>query len=329
MADIEDVATREVGGVPLWVWGGAVAAVIVGYAWWRNSSGGGDTGPSSYVDTSSGDENALSGGLIGPGSSANYTSPPATDTGDGSSDMSVDDWLTQALNAVKGSGVDQYTATQSLSKFLNGSQLTTYDVQTIDKALESVGLPPGYATGIAPFASDNVSPTSPNQRAADAALAKAKDLAAKAAKSQSAADKQAAANAAKAAADAKADAARDAAAKANAAKANAAKQRKITTANAKVESSLRSLLTAWNRSAGNGLSAKGVTHINTLQSRLARDIQRRGNLGGYSATTSAYERFLTLWSQSTADQRLGRAGATHIGTSLRNLSAEVKKGNDR
>lgn len=133
MADIEEIATNKIGGVPVWGWAAGLSAVVLAYAWWRNRS----SNPSSGATMIDGNATASGLNALGvPSSGQNTSAGPQPET--------LDDWMSAALGAA-GSG-NSTDVLGALNNFLAGQPLSSAQQSLVDKVIGSIGLPPGYSS---------------------------------------------------------------------------------------------------------------------------------------------------------------------------------------
>lgn len=131
--DVTDVAKTKAGGMPVWVWGAVVVAVVMGYSWFKRRQA------ASAPVTMTGDvfpEGAPSGvGLpVSPGIGGT----------NGQASLSGPDWFQQALNQATASGINPTTALQALSSFMEGNPLTSSQADIVSGLITSTGLPPNF-----------------------------------------------------------------------------------------------------------------------------------------------------------------------------------------
>jgi hypothetical protein len=154
---VEGIASRKFGGVPLWVWGALVAALILGVMWWRNRNAG-TTDTTSTVPT---DPNAIdpNTGLPSPayyGGTPGYGGGVGTGYGDGygygyptSNGITTNSqWIQQAEYAASSLGHSQLEILGALTAWLTGSALSASQQQIVNAAIGLIGLPPD-TSGIA------------------------------------------------------------------------------------------------------------------------------------------------------------------------------------
>jgi hypothetical protein len=131
-AGIEGVASKKIGGAPVWVWGVVGAAAVIGFVWYRNRAASSAAAPAVVDPTTAGPTLDPGTGLpASPGSGDTTTPAPA-------------DWLSAALSAAATGGVTHIVALQALQRFLEGLPLSAAQVAIVDRAIAAVGLPPGF-----------------------------------------------------------------------------------------------------------------------------------------------------------------------------------------
>lgn len=155
---VESVASRKFGGVPVWVWGAIVAAVILGVMWWRNAHA---TQAATATDTTVPDPTM--GGTIDPNTGlpvtpyyGSYGGSPGYGYGVGSgygagygygyptsNGITTNaQWIQQAEYAAASLGHSQLEILGALTAWLTGQSLTATQQQIVNAAIGLIGLPP-------------------------------------------------------------------------------------------------------------------------------------------------------------------------------------------
>lgn len=146
--DIDGLLKKKIAGVPVPVIGGVVAAGVAYYAYTIH------TAPSDVTDVPEGDAASADPTAEGdPGNAALgqptfYASNPGAVYGTGSTVTATttqdtdDAWKRRAVEWLIANGTDASLASNAMSKYLNGAQLTFEEGAARDKVLAQFGLPP-------------------------------------------------------------------------------------------------------------------------------------------------------------------------------------------
>ena len=131
--------TREAGGQPVWAWGAEALGALLVFRWWRNrqaaSAAGAALGTTSGPPAVSG----YGGGLTG--STGPTSAAPA----------SWASWLSQALAGSTGANLSPTQAYNDFTSWINGGCASSAGASAIGNAINTLGLPPGFGTGLPPI----------------------------------------------------------------------------------------------------------------------------------------------------------------------------------
>lgn len=141
------VVKKEVAGVPIWIWGGGVAAAVLLFAYLkRASANSGQVQAVSGVDSTPLDSSLNS---FTQGSTGTNASPASVATNS--------TWLASAESLLQQQGYDPLTILSALNHFINGDVITpgSTDAKIVSAAISGNGLPPDLNSGV------NVGTTAP------------------------------------------------------------------------------------------------------------------------------------------------------------------------
>jgi hypothetical protein len=150
--EVEGLAERRMGGVPIWVWGAIVAVVILGYVWWKNShapvaTATDTTQPTDLTGTGTIDPNTgLPLAYTGGGLPYSPTLPGQPGIG---GFVTNSQWIAQAEYAAGQLGHSQLDILQALTNWLTGQTLTATQQAIVNSVIGLIGLPPDMS-GVAP-----------------------------------------------------------------------------------------------------------------------------------------------------------------------------------
>jgi len=172
MNDVTDNLGKDLGPLPVWVWGAGIGAVVVGVMYFRNRSSNKavTTAGASVTDPTVAAQsglNAFSAAYSGAGGGLN-TTPTTTDQ---TATNAL--WLRQAMIWGSGNGLGSMTTIETaLKAYLNGNALTSAQDSIVNAILSAVGQPPegSQYTGGTAYSAEEL------QAIKDAAAAKEKTL---------------------------------------------------------------------------------------------------------------------------------------------------------
>jgi hypothetical protein len=128
-----NVLTRQAGPLKAWQWAAAAVGAYLIFRWYQ----GRQASNSAALGTTS--------GL--PGAFSTVTSPDAGTTTN--PPTSWQDWLQQALSGFSPSaGYNQAAFFNDATKWINGSCVSQQGYNALSNALATIGLPPGFGTGL-------------------------------------------------------------------------------------------------------------------------------------------------------------------------------------
>lgn len=126
----DNVLTQDIGPLPAYAWGGAIAAGLA-LSWWLRRRGGDSPAP----------ENAASVGLP-PSGAAPLAGGGSTVRRHEDEPADNREWRRLAFDELVAAGVGTVAADQALSRYLNGDVLTAGQAAIIEQALQLAGMPP-------------------------------------------------------------------------------------------------------------------------------------------------------------------------------------------
>lgn len=146
---LEETLTKgKIGGVPVWAAGIGLAAVIIGYNYFRNRGSGPSpsSGTIEMVEAEPSEEDGLPDGPIGDWLRENptYGGYPGIGftPGNISAPISNAQWVRLVSDELLATGADPALVSNALYKYLAGQPLTESEQAIINKALRLIGLPP-------------------------------------------------------------------------------------------------------------------------------------------------------------------------------------------
>jgi hypothetical protein len=128
--------TKEAAGQPVWAWGAEIVGAYLVYRWWRNRQAA--NAATAALGTTSGPP-PTSSGDTGTGSTA------------ASSPQSWTDWLNQFLHTAPTAGYSSSQAFNDATAWINGGCVSAQGYAPLSNALQTIGLPPGFGTGLPPI----------------------------------------------------------------------------------------------------------------------------------------------------------------------------------
>lgn len=141
-SDIKGVLSTKFAGMPVWVWGGILAAIVILIAYVRRANGS-TSAVSTDAGTVAGD-GSLDSSLSGAGGVASGTS---TSTGAASTLTSNPSWIAAAVESL--TGYEPLQVEQALTDLLNGNPLSATEQQIANAAITNLGSPPeGLPQGV-------------------------------------------------------------------------------------------------------------------------------------------------------------------------------------
>lgn len=136
--DVTENLDEKVGGVPVWVWGAGIGAIILGVMYLSNRSGSasddGDSGTAANPLQQYSDAYAGSGGGL--------TTENLSGAGETVTNAM---WLAQGIRAATAAGFSAVKATAALNRYLNGEQLTAEQRKIVDAVVATLGPAPDGA----------------------------------------------------------------------------------------------------------------------------------------------------------------------------------------
>lgn len=142
-SDIKGVLSTKFAGMPVWVWGGILAAIVILIAYVRRANGTSTVGVSTDAGTVAGD-GSLDSSLSGAGGLA----AGSTTTGGGSPTLNSNpSWIAAAVESL--TGYQPLQVEQALTDLLNGNPLSATEQQIANAAITNLGSPPeGLPQGV-------------------------------------------------------------------------------------------------------------------------------------------------------------------------------------
>lgn len=157
--DIKGAFSGKLAGLPVWVWGAIVAAVIILIAYIRRANSA-STAVSTDAGTAEGD-GSLDSSLSGAGGIATDASGTASGSTTPTSNPS---WVAEAVQGL--TGYEPLQVEQALTDFLNGNPLSTTEQSIVNGALSQFGQPPeGLPQGVGSLSGSGSSSGSNNWQA--------------------------------------------------------------------------------------------------------------------------------------------------------------------
>lgn len=138
MPDMEQMATQKIGGVPAWGWAAGIVGIVLVYSFIRNRRNAASASASPVVFDGNSTASGLDMGI--PTSSSNFGSGGGTDA---TAPPTLDQWISNAVRTVGGSGSDALAA---LNAFIAGQPLSASQKAIVDSVVSQQGLPPNYSS---------------------------------------------------------------------------------------------------------------------------------------------------------------------------------------
>lgn len=144
MAEITDSLTAEIGPLPVWAWGVAIAGGL-GVGWLIQRQMNADGGGEAPEPSEPGDDLPPTQGAIGlPGGQAGAGRAPILpeeQVGTGGPTTNPE-WRAAGIDVLMRDGVAGTTADRALGRYLTGQQLTQAQAGHVDRVLAELGSPP-------------------------------------------------------------------------------------------------------------------------------------------------------------------------------------------